>query len=314
MNPQGWRDNFDINPDDRLFTKQKNTFSFAPYKKQGLMGLGVLVLFLILWFFFFTTPVADHELPVIKAPAGPSKIKPPVVDSQAASSHRLIYEKLGARSPNEKIEHLLKEPEEPLAAPPTLPEGFMESFVEDDEGEKESTFAENKQSQPLEAKSTKVFLDEEDDPEMPMMVKLKDSGQKSMSEVKRSTPLAAELTKKEPSTLVVGPTAPPLTVTGSSVKAVPSSVSSSQDKKVYWVQLASLKTQEATEREWKRLSSLSRLKPLLGGLKPQYGKVDMGKKEGLQFRLRVGPFTQETAKKLAHQLKGQKVESIVKKG
>ena len=87
-----------------------------------------------------------------------------------------------------------------------------------------------------------------------------------------------------------------------------------EDPISHWIQLASLKTREAVEREWKRLTALRNLKPLLKGLKPVYGRVDMGESEGICYRLRVGLFSYENAKILCRKLKEQKVDCIVKKG
>jgi cell division protein FtsN len=76
------------------------------------------------------------------------------------------------------------------------------------------------------------------------------------------------------------------------------------------IQLASLKSLDMAESEWKRISQ--KHQDILNGLDPMIQKVDLGADQGIYFRLRTGPFeSDEDAKRVCATLKERKVDCLV---
>jgi len=79
--------------------------------------------------------------------------------------------------------------------------------------------------------------------------------------------------------------------------------------KVYRIQLAAVRSEDAAVKEWKRLSK--KYPALLGGLSLNTQKADLGAK-GIFYRIRVGPLANEAAaKKLCADLAVKKVGCLV---
>lgn len=88
------------------------------------------------------------------------------------------------------------------------------------------------------------------------------------------------------------------------------SVSKKEERGNIFIQLGSLKSQDAAQEEWERLSK--RHKDLLGNYKPFIQKVDLGSSQGVYHRLRAGPLENiETAETICTSLKQKKVECLV---
>jgi hypothetical protein len=293
MEPSKWQKEFHIDSEDRLFSRKPRLLSLRPSMKTLCIFAGAVVAIGVIFYVSqHTSPsIPDHELPTIQAPEKPFKTKPAAQESdQEPLKYKTIYQKLSAKQPDEKIEHLLKEPEEPIAPPPSLPEDFITGLMNEEVPETSPDFQQLSVDKETETRSSALSKTD-----------------KPLSPVTKNSDEKGELVEKQSS----------ITISGSSIKTkktnqdTPSMVS---DKGTHWVQLASLKTREAVEREWKRLTALRNLKPLLESLKPVYGRVDMGESEGIRYRLRVGLFSYENAKTLCRKLKEQKVDCIVKKG
>ena len=89
----------------------------------------------------------------------------------------------------------------------------------------------------------------------------------------------------------------------------PSAHSSAQ--KIYWVQIATLPTQAAAAKEWRRLQG--KAPKLLKGQNYQAVRVDLGKPKGIRYRVHFGPFTKSQAIQKCQTLKSSKMGCLVVK-
>ncbi|NCP62853.1 MAG: SPOR domain-containing protein [Alphaproteobacteria bacterium] len=104
--------------------------------------------------------------------------------------------------------------------------------------------------------------------------------------------------------------------TPSKVKSVPSkamlstTVSGAQGaQRVYWVQIASLPTQAAAQKEWMRLQG--KAPQTLKGQSYKTVRVDLGKPKGIRYRVHVGPFSKAQAVQKCRTLKGSSLDCLV---
>ena len=318
MQPSKWQDEFHSHPEDRLFSKKASLFSFDNPFKYLSVFIGSVVAIGIIWYVSTSSPsLPDDELPTVQAPQGPFKIKPALQESDRETlQNKTIYEKLSARNPDEKVEHLLKEPEEPIAPPPSLPEKFIGSLMDEEDLGPSASFSQsvandtpgvNTRKGIEKEREGEAVSEEAATAESP--VKMDESPSRdempSLASRERTPEEKVDHVEKQAS----------IAISGTSVKKKKAGDASfaSSGKGTHWVQLASLKTREGAEREWRRLIALPKLKSLLLGLKPVYNRVDMGESEGVRYRLRVGLFSYEEAKSLCRKLRDQKVDCMVKK-
>lgn len=308
MTTPKWQSDFQPRSEDR-FVVQKTPFIDQLFLKKYLIySAGTIIILGLLWYMFGSSNLtSDDDLPVVEAPLGPFKTKPDTQDSDKELIHnKTIYEKLSAKKPDEKVEHLLQEPEEPVAPPPTLSAEFVGNLMNENvapEGtiaeletpKQTTTSLESAESQSQGQEALKTFFHENE---------LDENAAVQLDNKKSALP--EERVEKTMS----------ITVTGSSVKpktAANTSTTLSSQAATHWIQLASVRTKEAAEREWKRLISLTKLKPLLTNFKPVYSSVDMGEGEGIHHRLRIGLMPYKDAKNLCIKLRDLKVDCILKK-
>ena len=78
----------------------------------------------------------------------------------------------------------------------------------------------------------------------------------------------------------------------------------------YLVQLAALRSAEAANKAWRQLTKANA--DLLGKLRPNIVRADLGAEKGVYFRLRAGPLRDEAAAKgLCAELKARKLGCLV---
>lgn len=303
-----WQSEFQPRPEDR-FMAQKSPLIDRPFLKKYLIySASAVVILSIFWYFLApSNSLLDKDLPVIEAPLGPHKTKPVNQDIDKESVHnKTIYEKLSAKKPDEKVEHLLQEPEEPVAPPPTLSAEFVGNLMNDDIAS-EGTIGELESPKSGPAPLESVEDQRQGQEGLKTFFHENELEENSSTQLNNKKSIVSEERVEKPMAI---------SVTGSSVKpkatANTSPVLSSQTP-THWIQLASARTKEAAEREWKRLNSLSKLKPLLANFKPVFGSVDMGEGEGIHHRLRIGLLPFKDAKNLCAKLRDLKVNCIVKK-
>ena len=79
----------------------------------------------------------------------------------------------------------------------------------------------------------------------------------------------------------------------------------------YWVQIASLPTQAAAQKEWTRLQR--KAPQALKGQNYKTVRVDLGKPMGIRYRVHVGPFSKTQAVQKCQGLKGSNLGCVVVK-
>lgn len=288
---------FSRRSEEKIATKFSSLLPFfTSFENPLKYGITFVIASLIVGFIWYislsSAPIPDQALVTIKAPTGAFKIKPTEETNDDAKQHsKTIYEKLEAKSPDEKIEHLLKEPEEPMPLPPSLPDDFIGNLLNEEEIPDVLSGSDQKEAnKPLEEISKETeeskFLKELDDHSNEM----KDINQKNQ----HSLPIPNEESNIKPFS-----------------KDSISSITSSDKGEMFWIQLASLRSKEAAEREWKRVATSAKTKALLGTLKPSFSSSGEG--DALCYRIRIGPFPVSQAKDLVQKLKALKIECLLRK-
>ena len=316
MTPSKWQEDFQVRPDDRLYVKKQSVFSlqallryvFSKIKRLTWgLGISACVMIGLIWYFsVFSGPVSQQSLPVIDPPKGPFKIKPaPQESDQTVKEDQSIYEKLSAVRPNEKlndrVEHLLQEPEEPISEPPSLPENFIGSLIDDS--------ISSEKDQAVLSKETETKDDAEKQRPSVQTVTPSPSSAPSFASAEQASSLGKDV---QPRSFDQGGVATPQEK-GKELSQEQDRLFVASPKGTHWVQLASLKTRENAEKEWKRLMTLTKVKALLKTFTPVYDRVDMGETEGVRYRLRVGLLSGDDAKSLCQKLKNQKIDCLSKK-
>lgn len=236
-------------------------------------ALGLCLIAVILFGFWrITDPGVETApvgaIPIIKPLEGPTKIRP-ATNPKDTHEDKTIYQKLSDTKELPKVEHLLGSPEEPMARSLSLPEEFINEFLE----EKPAPTLLTSQSP-------------KDTPNAPSI-------QATLPQRETSPDLSKDTGLDETK-------APTVAVSGSKVKV--SAVQNTPSQERYCLQLGTLKTEEHAKLEWKRLSSRHVLKPYLTPLKPEFKKVDLGNDIGVRIRLIAGSLTKKEAQHLCQEL------------
>lgn len=253
------------------------------------------------------------KIPLVKAPDGPFKIKPEIPGGMPITNRdKLVYGLLEMKTPEQRGETLLPQPEQPLPAPKPGPSTTKTSNQIGKSSR--STAVENilPQAQPL-IKPTapaSLHLGKLDMPklaEAPASAFPPAGNKKNKSPPQKSSQSSgiAEASKLQPTTQNSQSTNTPKknSATKSAFVALLT--------KSYQVQLAAVRDVSATQTEWRRLQV--RHKILLGNLKLSVVRADLGSK-GIFYRLRAGPLIdQSSAKKLCKDLIKVKVSCLVVK-
>lgn len=274
-----------------------------PFALALICGGGLIFGF---WYYFYAGTHSDpnQPLPVIKAEAGPLKVKPDsAAQPEVPHQDKLVYSRVNPAEQGKGIERLLPPTEEPVdivesekAAAPVGDSGFPNPNLKGDE--KSQFRAEPLDAAPVAqtapsgsvAKAEVVHASEKEDVEVaPLPGALIPEKSASRDE----TPLNAEVAKS----------AQKQTAAEVSV-SVPKSAGAKVLQTGYRVQLASMKSQELAKGEWKRLQN--EYKGVLGGLSPTYSRVDLGAKKGIYYRVQAGDFASKTdAQNACTKLKAQ---------
>lgn len=225
----------------------------------------------------------EGEPPVIKADAGPIKVKPENPGgAEIPDRDKLVYQRLsGTPAPEPKIERLLPAPEAPLPppAPPApavqqpLPKVPTEAQVEAATVPAPATVVEPVGKVP----ATKPA-------EAPPPPAVPKEAVTVASTVPEAPPAAPPSASSEP--------APELAAKTEQPKAAPKPPVSATSG-AYQIQIAAVRQEDLAKREWARLQ---RVHPdLLGDLGLVVVRADLGAEKGVFYRLRAGPLASEAA-------------------
>jgi hypothetical protein len=65
------------------------------------------------------------------------------------------------------------------------------------------------------------------------------------------------------------------------------------ESRFYHLQISGYTSREEAEEAWKKLKDDESIKNFLARFEPQYQKIDLGSKRGIEYRINIGPFATE---------------------
>lgn len=233
-------------------------------------------------FFYFTAQQSSTPtiLPLIKAPEGPSRI-PPTTENTLLVPHqdRQVYKNIEKTPPSgegPKVEHLLP----PVEAP------FL-------------SFKDEEASVDVEAETGGDPVQKtQDTPPLP----------EPLPTAAKPSPLPA-IEKKAGKASIDS-----IDQLLSQKPMLPKPEAQAQKGEKYRLQLGSLPTREAAEKEWARIQKAMKEKePIFQRLKPRFERIDLGaEKGGIVYRIILGNIgSKEGAKRLESHLKERKISCLV---
>ena len=249
------------------------------------LGLGALVVCgvgLLLWAWLPGDETqAPAGVPLLQADAEPVKVRPENPGGlQVADLDKLVYRRIGDDRPLPVLERLLPEPEEPQPLPQRDPDPPRETATAPVEPAAEE--ASNQAPSAEEAAEQEPSAEEAAEQEP------------AVEEASKSEVASEEPAEPEPS--AESGVAEARALLGLTAA-------------VYQIQVASVRTADQAEAEWKRMRG--RNTDLLGGLTHDVSRVDLGER-GVWFRVRVGPVAGKAeARSLCSALKARKINCIV---
>lgn len=278
----------------------------------------------------------DGDVPVIAADPAPIKVRPENPGGmQVPNQGRLVYGVVDGSSTQPRVERLLPSPEKPVAVDEVLKRGVPETSEVVTSAAPRGTADSDpnapmrltpggggQTSEPLSKVPSAETVSKLSAAPAPAPEPVKDPdaerkriGQEMAASVTRDVttpsppPVPAAKTEPAPKPAAQTKTPEPEQV----AKATPAPESPGADIGDTWrVQLAASRSEPAVKSEWDRLRS--RNVDLLGDLRLQVTRVDLGATKGIFYRLRAGPLADETtAKALCERLKQRKLGCLVVK-
>lgn len=280
----------------------------------------------------------DGDVPVIAADPAPIKVRPENPGGmQVPNQGRLVYGVVDGSSTQPRVERLLPSPEKPVAVDEVLKRGVPETSEVVTSAAPRGT-ADSDPNAPMRltpgaGEQTTESLSKVPSAETvsklsaapapaPEPVKDPDAERKRIGE-EMAASVSRDVTNINTSTS----TPPPPPVPAAKSEPAPKSASETKQVanatpapespgadigKTWRVQLAASRSEPAVKSEWDRLRS--RNVDLLGDLRLQITRVDLGATKGIFYRLRAGPLADETtAKALCERLKQRKLGCLVVK-
>ncbi len=276
----------------------------------------------------------DGDVPTITAEGAPIKVRPESPGGmQVPNQGRLVYGVVDGSSAQPRMERLLPSPEKPVEV-----EDVLTRDVPETKDVVANTAPRGTADPPLSLtpSASDVAALSESPPAPPTPTAAIPSAttdgtpraltpqSSSSATTPPPAPAAAPVTAAAPppppppapsSTVTTRPTPKPAPEPSSTVVASPPPATTKAPVELsqsYRVQLAAARSEPAIRSEWDRLKS--RNKDLLGELKLQVTRIDLGATKGIFYRLRAGPLENATAAKaLCERLKQRKMGCLVVK-
>lgn len=260
---------------------------------------------------------ADGDLPVIAADPSPVKVRPENPGGmQVPNQGRLVYGVVDGSSAQPRVERLLPSPEKPITVEQVLKRSVPEAT------EVVASNAPRGTADP--APGAPVRLTPGDTAPTPLaavptaedVAKLQASAPPppSAPSVSTATPTAPKQAAPAPPP-APAPSAPAAKSAAPSevANATPAPESPAADiTQAFRIQLAASRSEDAVKSEWDRLRR--RHVDLLGELRLQVMRIDLGATKGVFYRLRAGPLADgSAAKTLCERLKQRKLGCLVVK-
>lgn len=269
------------------------------------------------------------ETPVIKANPAPIKVRPENPGGMNVPNQgRLVYGVVDGTASQPRVERLLPSPEKPVAVDQVLKRSVPETndvvVGTAPRGTADPSPSAPRRLTPTETNTAPKPLTPVPSAEevakltAPAPAPEPTRGSETLQAPTSTTPdpvaavPAPPPVPSAPATTVASPQ-PTAPATQQVARATPAPEAPVTDlAKSYRIQLAASRTNGAVESEWDRLRR--RHVDLLGDLRLQVTKVDLGATKGIFYRLRAGPLATETAAKtLCERLKQRKLGCLVVK-
>lgn len=267
---------------------------------------------------------ADGDVPVLSADPSPIKVRPENPGGmQVPNQGRLVYGVVDGTSTQPRVERLLPSPEKPVAVDEVLKRGVPETS-EVVTGTAPRGTADMNSSAPVRLTPT--------EPAQPPLSAVPSAADVAKLQATAPPPPPAGQTAAAarpaqiapppvPSAPAVSaapapapkpaPKAPAAPAETAAATPVPESPASDITQS-YRIQLAASRSEDAVKSEWDRLRR--RHVDLLGELRLQVMRIDLGATKGVFYRLRAGPLADEAvAKTLCERLKQRKLGCLVVK-
>ena len=263
--------------------------------------------------------VSDDAVPVITADPAPVKVRPENPGGMNVPNQgRLVYGVVDGTSSQPRVERLLPSPEKPVEVDDVLKRGVPEtSQVVAETAPRGSA---DTSGAPMRLEGGAPVADTPSAADVAALKQpapaLAPTESPSSSGVAPPVPSAppSPVVKADPVATPKAAPAPATTQTEISTNtATPAPPSPGGDiSNSYRVQLAASRSEKAVESEWDRLRR--RHVDLLGELRLQVTRIDLGATKGVFYRLRAGPLANEAAAKtLCERLKQRKLGCLVVK-
>jgi len=256
----------------------------------------------------------DGQVPTVRADISPVKVKPENPGGMdVPNQDKLVYERLGQKPTEERVERLLPEAEKPMPKPQPQPEAKPESTPtpQPTATQPAQMASGNEPPKPPAIPTEKVVAEK--------IAPVKPAAEQQVSAVPTEKEVAAVEAPKPAEvakpTEAKQPEAPkPTPVVKAEPKPVPApkpnpTPAAPDLSKSYQVQLAAVRSTASAEAEWKRMQK--KFPSQLSKLSLNVVKADLGKK-GIFYRLRAGPVADAAAAKvICSALKAKKAGCLI---
>jgi len=280
---------------------------------------------------------SDGDMPVIAADPSPIKVRPENPGGmQVPNQGRLVYGVVDGTSTQPRVERLLPSPEKPVAVDEVLKRSVPET-TEVVTGNAPRGTADPQPGAPMRLSPQSSPQPAQATTQAPLSaVPSAEEVAKLQAPAPAPAPTAAQAVSAAPPpspapmTTAAAPAPPPVpsapqkmtapasapaptTTITKMAAATPAPASPSADiSQSYRIQLAASRSEDAVKSEWDRLRR--RHVDLLGDLRLQVMRIDLGATKGVFYRLRAGPLADEgAATTLCERLKQRKLGCLVVK-
>jgi len=273
---------------------------------------------------------ADGDVPVIAADPSPIKVRPENPGGmQVPNQGRLVYGVVDGSSAQPRVERLLPSPEKPVAVDEVLKRGVPETnavvtgtaprgTADPTPGAPVRLTPSAPEAAPLSATPSAQDVAKLQAAPTPAPPAVNAQAAQTAPQVTtQPTPApppvpSAPAPKPVPKAPVAAPAPNPAPAPTQTANATPAPASPADLSKSYRIQLAASRSEDAVKSEWDRLRR--RHVDLLGDLRLQIMRIDLGATKGVFYRLRAGPLANAaTAKTLCERLKQRKLGCLVVK-
>ena len=289
-------DNLEIDGDDRPVTSQGGRTRPSPRKRWIRRTLTIAIAlgaiggfgFIVLNAYDRDAPPDDKAAPVIRADAGPTKVRPEAPGGmQVPNQDKQIYGRIAPADGRPQVERLIPPPEATVSRPPSPPPPPVSSPPA---------------SSPAAASPSIGSLPAAPQPSAPGPA----AGAAPPPPAPPLAPPPQARPAPEPPKL-----APPKTEPNKTAARTPAPAARGAAGSGYRVQIAALRSEEAAKRAWATLSKSHG--DLFGKLESRLVRADLGAK-GVYWRLQAGPLASaEAAQALCNRAKQRKLGCLVVK-